>query len=120
FCDDMTSFRTLLVRRLLLALTLPMAALAIYLLWDIENQGKASLDRSLRVAANMTEALAAKSTPADLEPELISLGRRIGLRLTVIRGDGTVAGDSAHEPTSMENHLQRPEVRDALASGIGV
>ncbi len=116
----MTSFRTLLVRRLLLVLTLPMAALAVYLLWDIENQGKASLDRSLRVAATMVEALAARTKPADLEGELVRLGNRVGLRLTVIRADGGVLGDSAHDPTAMENHLQRPEVRDALSRGAGV
>ena len=116
----MTSFRTLLVHRLLWALAVPMAVLAIVLLIDMESRGRASLDRSLRVAATMAESLAAKTTPADLELELVRLGERTGLRLTVIRADGAVAGDSAHDPASMENHLERPEVRDALARGIGI
>ena len=40
-------------------------------------------------------------------------------RLTLIRGDGTVAADSDAEAGEMDNHLEREEVSRALESGEG-
>ncbi|AGA57462.1 PAS domain S-box [Thermobacillus composti KWC4] len=42
-----------------------------------------------------------------------------GARVTFIAGDGTVLGDSDHDPTAMENHLNRPEVVEAQRKGVG-
>jgi two-component system phosphate regulon sensor histidine kinase PhoR len=42
-----------------------------------------------------------------------------GARVTVIASDGKVLADSAHDPVTMENHANRPEVRQAMASGQG-
>jgi two-component system phosphate regulon sensor histidine kinase PhoR len=36
-------------------------------------------------------------------------------RITIILPDGLVVGESAKEPSSLENHLQRPEIQAALA-----
>jgi two-component system phosphate regulon sensor histidine kinase PhoR len=55
-----------------------------------------------------------------LEPGIVSLGRVMGSRITVIRTDGVVLADSERDPTSLENHRNRPEVRQALAGYIGV
>ena len=41
------------------------------------------------------------------------------VRLTVIAADGTVLCDTEADPTGMVNHLRRPEVAAALASGSG-
>ena len=40
-------------------------------------------------------------------------------RVTLISADGTVLGDSHDDPRRMENHLDRPEVQAALATGQG-
>ena len=48
------------------------------------------------------------------------LGSQIGARVTIITRDGTVLGDSHEDPPTMENHATRPEVKDALTSGLGV
>ncbi|WP_337099042.1 two-component system histidine kinase PnpS [Paenibacillus sp. YIM B09110] len=40
-------------------------------------------------------------------------------RVTFIRSDGAVLGDSDTEPEKMDNHLDRTEVREALESGTG-
>lgn len=47
------------------------------------------------------------------------LGHDIDARVTIIAPDGKVLGDSHEEPSKMENHGQRPEVKDALAFGLG-
>ena len=41
------------------------------------------------------------------------------MRITYIRPDGLVLGDSDHDPATMENHAGRQEVKEALASGVG-
>ncbi len=40
-------------------------------------------------------------------------------RMTLIAANGKVLADSIENPGRMENHLPRPEVRDALANGSG-
>jgi two-component system phosphate regulon sensor histidine kinase PhoR len=47
------------------------------------------------------------------------LGQDIGGRVTIIALDGTVVGDTDEDPSMMENHATRPEVRAALTSGLG-
>ena len=42
-----------------------------------------------------------------------------GLRVTLIRTNGTVVGDSQAETAELENHLERQEVQDALYNGYG-
>ncbi|TLN00156.1 hypothetical protein FDZ74_16965, partial [bacterium] len=38
-----------------------------------------------------------------------------GARITVILPDGTVVADSERDPATLENHLDRPEVKGAIA-----
>lgn len=48
------------------------------------------------------------------------LGAQIDARVTIINSDGMVLGDSEEEdPATMDNHSERPEVREALAEGTG-
>jgi two-component system phosphate regulon sensor histidine kinase PhoR len=42
-----------------------------------------------------------------------------GVRITVITSDGQVLADSQADPQTMENHANRPEIREALAKGDG-
>ncbi len=42
-----------------------------------------------------------------------------GLRITLIEADGTVTYDSSADQGKMENHSERPEIREAMISGEG-
>lgn len=46
-------------------------------------------------------------------------GRAANVRLTVIAHDGTVLADSEADPTSLDNHADRPEIAQALAGNEG-
>ncbi|MBN2578349.1 MAG: HAMP domain-containing protein [Pirellulales bacterium] len=48
-----------------------------------------------------------------------ALGRKAATRITVIRSDGKVLGDTDESPRSMENHADRPEVIEALSGKAG-
>jgi two-component system phosphate regulon sensor histidine kinase PhoR len=41
-------------------------------------------------------------------------------RVTVLSTDGTVLGESDDDPLLMENHLDRPEIQQAMREGVGV
>ncbi|MBN2125649.1 MAG: HAMP domain-containing protein, partial [Deltaproteobacteria bacterium] len=47
------------------------------------------------------------------------IGRASSMRVTVILPSGRVVGDSEEDPSSLDNHLDRPEVRGALTGEIG-
>src|SRR5437868_879201 len=64
----------------------------------------------------MLESGAARS---DLDALAKRLGKDTGTRVTIMRADGTVIGDSDADPSLLENHSERPEVKAALATGEG-
>lgn len=47
-----------------------------------------------------------------------SKGELINARITVIAPDGTPLGDSAENPANMDNHADRPEVKEALSGKV--
>lgn len=60
----------------------------------------------------------------ELSPDALAdtLGRLSGRRVTVVARDGALLGDSEvreDQLSQVENHLDRPEVQQALAAGIG-
>jgi two-component system phosphate regulon sensor histidine kinase PhoR len=61
----------------------------------------------------------APASAAGWEPYARTIGAALGLRFTVIDSEGKVLGDSEVDPATMENHLTRPEVQQALARGAG-
>jgi two-component system phosphate regulon sensor histidine kinase PhoR len=105
---------------------LTMLGLSIYLVGFIENSFVASLERSLQV---QTLAVADVITPLleqGVDPssaQLDSIAKHwatvLGARVTIIRPDGVVLGESHEDRAQMSNHGDRPEVKDALATGNG-
>jgi len=101
-----------------------MAVLGAYLTSSVRSNQLTTLRTQLENEAKIT---AEASLPgfygqeggSDLDPLAKNLGSQIDARITIIALDGTVLGDSNEDPAAMENHAARPEVKDALATGIG-
>ncbi|MCR4375100.1 MAG: ATP-binding protein, partial [Acidobacteria bacterium] len=96
--------------------TLVSASLRRAMLSDIEE----SLLRQVRLAAELLADRGALTTP---DAEATVLARLIGSRITFMRADGVVLGDSHVDDLALErvdNHLMREEVQEALAAGVGV
>ena len=47
------------------------------------------------------------------------ISKDIGARVTIVDKEGVVLGDSEEDPYEMENHLNRPEIQDAIRKGFG-
>ena len=76
-------------------------------------------DRLCLVEAEVSRRLAAAdgaAVAAELDGFCKKACENTTTRITVILPDGRVAADSAEDPRRMDNHLNRPEVRDALAN----
>ena len=75
---------------------------------------------SLGIAAiREAQPLFAAGDREGLQREVGDLGRRLGVRITVVRLDGVVMADSDHDPGSMDNHGSRPEIVGALSNREG-
>ena len=72
-----------------------------------------------RNARTLAPLLFAAGPDASLDGLCQSLRRRSGYRVTVIDPAGRVLGDSERPAASMENHLYRPEIQEALHTGSG-
>ncbi len=81
---------------------------------------RARLDEDLRASANTARMLIERGGPGlDLKALTHDLGEAISARVSIIDDDGTVLGDSVNDPETLANHADRPEVKEALASGHG-
>jgi len=106
----------------ILLIVVSMSVLGIYLTSFARNTQLENLRSRLEDEARIT---AEASLPAflgqggGLDTLAKKLGKEIDARVTIIALNGTVLGDSDENPATMENHATRPEVIDALASGLG-
>jgi two-component system phosphate regulon sensor histidine kinase PhoR len=71
------------------------------------------------LADDVGRALAAGATPAEIQELVTSISPDLANRLTIVAADGTVLADNEHDPTTMVNHANRPEIIDALSQGEG-
>jgi two-component system phosphate regulon sensor histidine kinase PhoR len=78
-----------------------------------------SADDKLASLLNVAQARPPRvEDPADLLAWTDWMGHS-GARVTVIDNTGRVLADSQHDPETMENHSNRPEIQQAFASGEG-
>jgi signal transduction histidine kinase len=84
---------------------------------QLESTLADEMERHARLAA--AELVRA---PADFQTHARRLGGLAGYRVTIVDSTGRVLGDSDFGETSLallDNYLERPEVRQALATGVG-
>ncbi len=90
---------------------------------DVSGHTRAQLLNDARLIQSYLENAPLLSlSPEAIDPIADRLGEQCGARVTVVRDDGVVAGDSSIPLSSvplMENHGDRPEILEAIASGIG-
>ena len=118
------SFRYKLMLSYLLILLVMGGSVYFYLNRTLESSVVSTLTDNLfsqtRLAALMLSRDGADQK--DLQALAVKLGEAVTARVTIISPDGTVVGDSGvalSELKEVENHINRPEVQDALKNGTG-
>ncbi len=102
-----------------------MAGLSVYVSHIISETQMANLQAHLTaearlIADELGPLLAAGEGHAAVNALVRHQSGLLNHRITVIDVDGTVLGDSHATPSEMDNHRNRPEVRQALSTGEGV
>ena len=118
----MRSFQWRIAIPLIILIVVSMGMLGIYLTNSVRNSQLNNLRFQLEQEAKITaEATLPSLLGQGDSPDVLAkkLGREIDTRITIIASDGTVLGDSDENLSTMENHATRPEVKDALSSGLG-
>jgi len=102
------------------AVSLIAAALAVVYLTDVVGEFQIANIRERLSAETGLIAQRASGTP---ESGLMALVGELKTfetaRITFIASDGVVAADSGADPASMENHIGRPEIQQAIMTGSG-
>ncbi len=117
----MRSFQWRIAIPIIILIVAIMGILGIYLTGYVRDSQLDNLRFHLKQEALITAEAALPLLRSGDSPDSLAkeLGNAIDSRITIIAPDGTVLGDSIEEPGKMENHSTRPEVKDALASGLG-
>jgi two-component system, OmpR family, phosphate regulon sensor histidine kinase PhoR len=84
-----------------------------------EDQLKADLESRARLAAEPIAELLTAGETGRIDAICKTLGQSSHTRITAVLATGKVAGDSDANPEDMDNHKDRPEIRMALANGVG-
>jgi two-component system phosphate regulon sensor histidine kinase PhoR len=112
---------------LLLVTAFGMVVMGLYVANVLETHALETLKSGLVTEARLLHdaiapALARQAPPERVQELAEKYGAKLRARVTVIAEDGTVLADSERDLEGvrrMENHAARPEVRAALASGLG-
>ena len=79
-----------------------------------------SIARELETSALLVKTILKENKdPQLIQNTILDLNRQIGARITVIDSEGIVLTDSDEDPSKMENHKNRPEIKTALSNQTG-
>lgn len=120
----MHQFRMKITLAFLLVITILLGTLGIYVAKLLEKTYMDILENRLSkeaiVIADDIILNDLYSKPDKLENRIIQFSKEISARITVIDKQGKVLGDTESNPSTLPNHLDRPEVQEALKTGMGL
>ena len=90
---------------------------------NFASQTKNAMQAEFYLLAEIfSRPLSTNPIPEEIDPLVDSLGLETDSRITIIDKKGIVLGDSyesGKDLLSMENHINRPEIKEATREGIG-
>jgi len=115
---NISILRKLLLSALLLILV-ALGSAAIFLTRYTAARELQHAEDTMAAQARILSPALAATEPQSLEAWTNRAGIESRARVTIIGRDGVVLADSQHDPSTMDNHAGRPEVRQALARTTG-
>jgi two-component system, OmpR family, phosphate regulon sensor histidine kinase PhoR len=117
------TFRSPIFRKLLgsafLLIATCLVVLDFYLTRYLARGQVETVEQRLGVEAQILAGELGTVQPGRLKGWSLEAGTRAQTRVTVIDPRGVVLADSQHDPETMENHANRPEIRQAYAGKVG-
>lgn len=117
------TFRSPIFRKLLasafLLIAVTLVVLDFYLTRFTSRREVQSVEQRLEAEARILKTEVAEVPLPRLEDWAHQASQRAGARVTIISPQGGVLADSHHDPETMENHANRPEIQAAYRSGVG-
>jgi len=78
------------------------------------------LDFQARILADSVgREMESGASQAEIQSLIRGLSEDVPTRMTIVDANGTVLADSQHNPQTMDNHANRPEIVQALLAGSG-
>lgn len=71
------------------------------------------------LATEVSLLITGEGDPQSLQTMAERYADKLNVRVTIILPDGEVVAESEYDPVRMENHLDRPEIKQVLAGGTG-
>ncbi len=112
--------------RLLSATLLVLLLGLVVLLWTADRLLRRDLERDMAVTLERQAVMVREAVPTDLataQQQIHRIASEAGVRITLIARDGTVVAESDYATyplPPLQNHADRPEVREALQGRTGV
>ena len=111
-------FRKLLTAALML-IVLTLVVVDFYVTGYTANREVQSVEQRLEAEARILGTEAASVPRPQLESWAREASERARARVTIVDPKGVALADSHHDPESMENHANRPEIITAYRQGVG-
>ncbi|MFI5322626.1 MAG: two-component system histidine kinase PnpS [Thermodesulfobacteriota bacterium] len=90
---------------------------------ELKDYDKSLIKERLLSSANLVSDVLKRpiedGIPGEIQSAVNGLSEKSGERITVIATNGTVLADSSSNPAKMENHSNRPEIKQALSKDLG-
>ena len=102
----------------LVAVVAFLSASMAYIEVNLKQDLYANRTRDLELRARLVTADLSNAN-GSLPARVQKLSNKSATRITVIDREGKVLADSSHEADSMVNHVDRPEIAEAIANGVG-
>lgn len=83
------------------------------------EQTAMNLEAQCLLLKNQITSYLVKSDIAKIDRHCKQAGEKVSTRITVILPDGKVVGDSEKDPSSMDNHRDRSEIKSAFSGKTG-
>jgi len=83
------------------------------------NHLSSNLKSNATLVTNILEDDLATNNLSQIKLKTKDLGKELEIRITIIDINGVILGDSEKDPALMENHSDRPEIKEALQGKTG-
>ncbi len=78
-----------------------------------------NLKSNAHLVRNLVKPDLSSGKLSNIDSQTKILSKEIGTRITIVDKEGIVLGDSQEDPGRMENHADRPEIKEALSGKTG-